>query len=301
VDARSPSVVPLPDLLDALGPAAALADPDGVTLHVAGGALAALGPLAPPWPPLEVLQQRAAERELPHVLSALAGGWRLLVLQDRAERIQGLRVALHDLRSPLANVRTYGSLIGRGKLGPEKLQQASQVILRNTDRALARVTDFVEAELALLGALGVELREAELRSLVEQAASTQEPAFQERGVRLELAPGEAVPTRADADPLVRALAAIMGRALARSPDGSVVRVEVRRAGSDAEVVVRAAGGPPSRDDGVGDLRARVARDRRLSPGTELYLAQFTVRAQGGRLELSAEPPGAAWRIRLPGG
>ncbi|MBS2028890.1 MAG: HAMP domain-containing histidine kinase [Deltaproteobacteria bacterium] len=285
--------------LDATGEPLALGQPGGATLHLTPAACEVFGLSDGSWPDLDELDRRAHLAGLGRERTELPGGFVLARYIQNGERAKVLHVALHDLRSPLANVRTYLGLLAAGKLAPERQASAFQVMIRNADKALSRITEFLESELVELEPVGLHLEHLDLTALVAQVVEKLRPELAERGVRLTLStPGPAM-LHGDPDRLRRAVEAVLARAGARSPSASAVDVQLAALPHKLMLRVSDAGGPLAPPDAELRRDARITLDKRLSPATELANARATFEALGGRFSLDATRTGATWTLELP--
>lgn len=207
------------------------------------------------------------------------------------QRVRFLSLASHDLRGTLGNVRTWASLLKTRSAGlDERGQRATEVILRNTDRALAQ-------QQALF-----DLLRAEWAPMSLAAESTEVgPAVQSLGpqVTAEL-PAQLPSVRADPDRLHHVLRAFVARALERS-DGSTVVLRAREEppGVVFELEDR---GPPLDEAALErtfDPVASALHEQRLGTGFDLGVAAEEVRAMGGTVHAAARPTGALHAFWLP--
>lgn len=296
----APNPVPLLiAALEATGARAALVDAQGDLRHLTPAARAALGFPESDRPSIPAIARRAEERGLKRRVEPLPGGLSLELLVDEPRSREILEVALHDLRSPIANVRSYAGLLTRGKLTPEKLSRLADVIARNADRALRLTGDYLESELAAVGALGIHREPHSLTPIIEGAIASRKSLAVERGVQLVLAPHPELTLSIDAERLGHALEAVLDRAVARSPDGQRVSVRVDASPAAVHIDVHDQGGAPSASDLDESRDARIATDRRLFPAVGLAVARAVLAAHGGELSLTPFGIGARWRLALP--
>jgi len=281
-------------LADATGAPCALVAPDGTLAHVSPALSRALtldGNTA-----LAALAERAAARGLALHREALPHGWLLVRLADDARRRAVLRAALHDLRSPVASVRTFAGLMIRKPLPPERAASAGHTLARNADRALIGISDFLESELAALGPLEVVRTPTSLGPLIAEATARPLEVYAEKNLRWTAQAIPSSPVCVDPDRLGHAIAAVAERAMARAPPQTEVTLRAHLGGPRLTIEIADAGGPLAPEDGLGGRDAQIAAARRLSPACGLAVARAGLRAHGGGLEVSAAPRGAVWRL-----
>lgn len=279
--------------LEAAGVAAVVTAPAGERALTAA-ARRVLGGLADD----VALERSAAELGLGLRCLQLPDGTALALLDDHATRRGLLRIALHDLRSPMANVRTYAALLARGKMPADKVPRTIEALSRNADHALALVSLYIEGELAELGPLAVDKHPADVGQVLDRALAAERPMAAERGVRLEwVAVGAEVAV--DSERLAQAVSAVLERAIARTPPEGVVRAHIEEGEKSVALVIHDGGEAPSHEELDFDRATRAVAENKLMPAIALSLARAVVEAHGGRLELHAERGGAAWRLVLP--
>jgi signal transduction histidine kinase len=191
--------------------------------------------------------------------------------------------ASHDLRTPIASIQAMLEALEDGLAAPERYLPA----LQDQVRALSRLVDDL-FELARIdaGVLTLELREAELASLVEETVRGLEAEAASRRVHLQATVDHAARARCEPEKVQRILFNLLTNALRHTPsDGSVaVRVEP----GDAEVQVTV------EDSGEGfDAEARDRMFERFwrgdharssaGAGLGLAIARGLVEAHGGRI------------------
>ena len=195
------------------------------------------------------LRPACVDEGRPASASAIASD--LLVAMGRAEPFAGRRFeaapreetpieflafVAHELRSPLAPIRTAASMITRGR--PEDLALAQAVIERQVDHLARLIADLLDLARCRTGRLTLARSQVELGDVVEQALVVCRPPLARRLQRLELSV-EARPCTLHADGLrlVQIITNLVDNASKFSPDGACVRLSVRRIPSAVELVV----------------------------------------------------------------
>ena len=138
-----------------------------------------------------------------------------------------LAFVAHELRSPLAPIRTAAALITRGR--PEDLARAQRVIERQVDHLARMVDDLLDLARSRTGKLTLSKGPLEMRDALEQAVLACMPSLARRGQNLE-ATGLAIacPMHADATRLVQIVINLLDNASKFSADGTTVTLELRR-------------------------------------------------------------------------
>ena len=199
------------------------------------------------------------------------------------QRVRFLSLASHDLRGILSNVRTWAAILASGRLPlDERGKRATEVILRNTDRALAQqqaLFDLLRAEWA---PMPVAREPRPLLPLLEASL---------RGVRVQAVEG--VPdVTVDEDRLQHVLHAFAAHAQARGGgDGLSVRVEPGEGG--AWVSFEDVGTPLDDHQRARafDPVSRALEEQKLGTGFDLGVAAEELLAMGGQVRAGASPGG----------
>jgi two-component system CheB/CheR fusion protein len=214
----------------------------------------------------------------------------------------------HELRNPLAPIKTSLHLLDPDGPGRSKAAQAYAIIGRQV-RLLGRlVDDLLDVTRITRGKVRLERRVLDLVPLVRQTIDDHGPAFEERGLRLELRLGrEAFFVDADAARMIQALSNLLGNAQKFTPRGGAVIVTLEAAG-DGDVALRV------RDTGAGvepellpDLfmpfvqGARTFEQSHGGIGLGLAMVKGLIELHGGSVTASSAGPGHGTEvvIRLP--
>jgi signal transduction histidine kinase len=211
--------------------------------------------------------------------------------------------ASHELRSPLAMVRTELELIARDRPTGAQLQEAARSAIEETDR-LSRLTD----DLLLLtradhGEAALRTGPQEAAALLARAAERGRRRASGAGPRIEVRDAGDATVLADGDRIAQALDNLVDNALRHATQRVELRAEVR--GDRVELHVRD-DGPGFPPDFLPHAWERFARadSGRTEGGTGLGLAIVRTVAElhGGETGARNRPEGGAdvW-ISLPAG
>jgi signal transduction histidine kinase len=231
------------------------------------------------------LAARAPERG-PRELADLASSFNKTA--EELERLFDARRELvawasHDLRTPIASIQAMLEALEDGLATPEHYLQALQGQVRTLSRL---VDDLFELARIDAGALTLELREAELASLVQETMRGLEAEAASRRVHLEASGDTRARARCEPEQVQRVLFNLVTNALRHTPsDGSVaVRVEPRE--TEVHVIVEDTGegfGPEAQQR-MFDRFWREDQARSGSgAGLGLAIARGLVEAHGGRI------------------
>lgn len=211
----------------------------------------------------------------------------------------------HDLRSPLANIRSYAGMLlsGRGPQLDQRARRAAEVIARNADRGLRQIDEIIELFRLQSGALALEHEETPLDELVRSAIQGAEPVAAEKEARLGWAPpGPGVIALGDRARLLRAIQALLEGALRRSAQGSELSISTQLDRGTLTLLIEDGGFLPDEDDRAlaFDWRGQALEVNHLSPGLSLALSRAIARAHGGDAALGPGASGGGrWSLTLP--
>jgi CheY-like chemotaxis protein len=198
----------------------------------------------------------------------------------------------HDLKNPLATIKTYLSMMERGRIGElsEKQAHVLEVCHRNADRLNRLISDLVLISRLRAGDMRLDDKPFGLKAMCEEAVEGSAALAKQGQVELDLRGGE-VFVKGDRERLSEAVTHALEHAIFVAPRGSTVKVEV---GADdtgqARVSITDQGAPVPEAD-LEHLFDSLARSSGGSRRTDLGLsiAARIVRLHGGRVVARAHP------------
>ncbi|MEY9854176.1 PAS domain S-box-containing protein [Leifsonia sp. EB41] len=214
----------------------------------------------------------------------------------------------HELRTPLSSILGYLELMrddDESPLSTEQLQYLG-VAERNAHRLLRLVGDLLFTAQVESGRFPIDIKDAELRSVVAASVESATPVAATAGVELVCdVPDESVEVRGDTVRLGQAVDNLVSNAMKFTQAGGTVTVSLHREGDEAVVAVTDTGiGIPAVE--LSQLSQRFFRastaTRNAVPGVGLGLTitKAIVTAHGGRLDIASEEGvGTSISVRLP--
>lgn len=226
-------------------------------------------------------------------------------VMDRAKD-EFLSVVSHELRTPLTAIRGPLLMFASGKLSLDSPVGAGllELAVNNVERMTRLVNDIFDMERLATGKLSIRPVASDALTLALQAAAAMAETAEAAGVRVT-ATGEGLPILADADRLIQVLTNLLDNAIAFSPQGGEVALDVTRHGAEAWLSVR--------DQGPGVREADQAtifeRFHQLEPcstrtkqglGLGLAISLAIVEQHGGRIWVESRlGEGATFHVALP--
>lgn len=225
----------------------------------------------------------------------------IAIVTEARARSDGLDLGIawtaHELRGPLIGARA-----AIDHLLSEDALTSSDRLLRGTRDELEYLASLVDPLLRwAVGSGQLNKRRTDLVRTVREAIAVCD--LEDGGHRIALfAPAE-LELRADPKQLRSAIANLVRNALAYSPDGSQVIVEVGRGEGVAWTCVRDRGPgiPPDEQDLIFDplARGQAGTGSRRGAGLGLFIARRVVEAHGGTVRLLPSRRGAVFCLELP--
>lgn len=217
-----------------------------------------------------------------------------------------LATLAHELRNPLAPIRTAAHVIKALDYDDEKLEHARAMIDRQVTHMTRLVDDLLELSRITLGRLRLQRQAEDLITVLEGVIDgTTITAGAPQKLTVEL-PRERLPVHGDAVRLSQAIANVIENAIKYTPAEGRIEVSAYREADDAIIRIR--------DNGVGISAGALPRifemfeqedreqgQRQNGLGIGLALTRSIVELHGGTICASSEGPGAGseFVIRLP--
>ncbi|MFA6158017.1 MAG: HAMP domain-containing sensor histidine kinase [Candidatus Paceibacterota bacterium] len=218
--------------------------------------------------------------------------------------------ATHQIRSPLASMRGYASLILEGDTGPvnDALRKVVETILTSTKTLSSVVEDYLNISRIELGTMKYDLREIDFKDLVTEVVNEQKPNIDAKGLtfRVSVDELEKYPIKADLDKFKQVIMNIVDNSVKYTPKGSL-EVSLSKDAVKGTVTFKVS------DTGVGiapDVmpklfrkfsRANNASEANIhGTGLGLYIAKEIVTAHGGRMwaESAGEGKGSQFYVEM---
>jgi PAS domain S-box-containing protein len=223
------------------------------------------------------------------------------VAEGRELERQLVGIASHDLRNPL-NAIVMGARALAAREWPEDAQRTLKRVQASAERATRLIRDLLDLTRARLGGgLDIDLREADLRTIADQAIDELRAAHPGRELRLVHA-GWTGGTF-DADRLAQLIGNLVSNALRHGPAGLPITVSVSGEADLVRLEVHNQGEPiaPERIPSLFRAWERGSHGAgREGFGLGLYIVDRIADAHGGRVEVrSSAEEGTTFAVILP--
>ena len=229
-------------------------------------------------------------------------------LREESGRKDDFLAALsHELRNPLAPIRSSLSVVERVEPGGEEARKAMAIVRRQVDHLVHIVDDLLDVTRIARNKVHLQREPLELGGLVRRTMDDHLPEFEATAIALE-AHLDPTPMWAEADGsrLMQVIGNLLANSLKFTPRGGRVELGLRRDGNQAVLTLR--------DNGVGiapEVRARLFEpfiqapqtlDRSLGGlGLGLAMVKGLVELHGGTIDVTSGGPGlgSEFTVRLP--
>ena len=212
-------------------------------------------------------------------------------------------IVSHEVRTPLASVLGFTSLLLQRDVDPETRRDYLEIIDAQGRRLATLLDDFLNVQRIEEGRLELAEEIVDMKALLRE--QTQLFRAQSPDHELELrVPSGALPVLGDSGRLAQVLGNLLSNAIKYSPDGGVVQVAAERDGAIVRVSVRdeGVGIPQDQHDRIFTkfFRGDAAASGIAGTGLGLAFAQAIVEAHAGRIAFrSAAGEGSTFWIELP--
>ena len=218
-----------------------------------------------------------------------------------------LAILGHELRNPLAPIRTAIAVLQRQGPGDPALVRMRDVIDRQVRHMTRLIDDLLDVSRITQGKINLKREPVDVGAIARQALETNMPAISARGHHVVASiPDEPVYVDGDMVRLTQVIANLVNNAAKYTPDGGRIELQVQATDGLAAVTVR--------DNGIGigqeylshvfDLFGQVRNPRPHSHdglGIGLALVQRIVEMHNGAVEArsAGENRGSEFVVRLP--
>ena len=214
--------------------------------------------------------------------------------------------ASHELRTPVAVIRASAEIIQREDLVAAEGATLIEDVISESDRLARLVGDLLALASAEAGAISIDRQPLELRTFMADLGRRADAMARVRGVQIaveDTGPDRDQPLtlKADRDRLTQLLLILIDNAVEHSPDGSTVRLRVRKVAgahppaAEVAVIDQGPGVPPNERERIFEPFARLAGRPRSDTGSGLGLAIARMLADkhGATLGVGDAPGGGA--------
>jgi PAS domain S-box-containing protein len=185
----------------------------------------------------DITERKQAEQELERLLRSEQAA---RVEAEAANRTKDefLATVSHELRTPLNAIVGWTSMLRSGRLDPDRIAHAIEIIDRNAKAQAQLVDDILEVSRIVSGKVRLDARSVELAQIIEAAIDSVRPAADARKIQITTVFDRAVgPVVGDADRLQQIVWNLLSNAVKFTPADGRVEVQLRSVDSQVEITV----------------------------------------------------------------
>src|SRR5580658_3910660 len=252
------------------------------------------------------LRARARQYELREQIEALHASEAALRDADR-RKDSFLATLAHELRNPLAPIRTAAQILGSPRLAPEQLQWAQNVIQRQVGHMSLLLNDLLDVARITQGKLELKRERVRLTEIVDSAVEAARPLLDSKHHRLNVTlPSEDLILEADSLRLSQILSNLLTNAAKYTDPAGHIELSgrVQNATLCLSVKDNGIGIPPEALTRIFEMFSQIdGASARAEGGLGIGLAlvKGLLELHGGTIEASSDGPGhgSQFVVRLP--
>ena len=245
----------------------------------------------------DITERRRGEDELRRLAADLAEANRL--------KTEFLATLAHELRNPLAPIRSGIQLLRRAGADPAATARVHAIMDRQLDQLVHLVDDLLDVARVTRGQVELRREWIDLGELLRAAADTSEPLIAAARHRFSLhLPPQPVTLHADPTRLTQVVSNLLNNAARYTPPGGAIELAAACEGGELAISVRdnGIGIPADALERVFQMFTQVSGNGSLGGlGIGLSLVRSLVELHGGSVAAASPGPGAGsvFTVRLP--
>ncbi|MGH7906805.1 MAG: ATP-binding protein [Candidatus Binataceae bacterium] len=226
----------------------------------------------------------------------------LRAANDNKDRF--LAVLSHELRNPLAAVRTAVLVLRAGNITDAQRESALRIIDRQTRYQTRLVDDLLDVNRIAQGKIQLDKRPLDFGEALQNAVDTMMPAIEAKEIDLRFARPEK-PIRISADPLriEQIVTNLLSNSVKFTPSHGSIAIELTADQETAALRIQdtGAGLDDVADSHIFDLFSQVKNGAEGGLGIGLWLARSLTELHGGTIDISSQGrgKGTQFNIHIP--
>ncbi|HEX7087167.1 MAG TPA: ATP-binding protein [Vicinamibacterales bacterium] len=217
-----------------------------------------------------------------------------------------LATLAHELRNPLAPIRTGVALIQRAPHDSDAVQRAAAMMERQVRHMVRLIDDLLEVSRISRRQIELQPSLVRLSAIIQAAIETSRPAIDEAGHTLSVDIADDVLVNADETRMAQVFGNLLNNAAKFTSPGGRIRLTAHREAGEAVASVsdNGAGIPPQMLPHIFEMFSQadgLTGRQGGGLGIGLTIVRQLVEMQGGRVEAHSEGPGlgSTFTVRLP--
>lgn len=232
----------------------------------------------------------------------------LLLQEANRAKDTFLATLAHELRNPLAPLRTGLQILKSPKASPATVQRTLDTMNRQLTHMVRLIDDLLDISRINSGKIRLERSRTSLRTVIQAAVDLSRPSLDAVGhsLAVDVPPAADVFLDADETRLAQAFGNLLNNAAKYTPAGGHVSIRASREGNTAlvEIADNGIGIPSDMLDAVFDLFTQVTAGVAQAPGglgIGLFLVRSLIEMHGGSVKAwsAGEGRGTTFTVMLP--
>ncbi|QDU46369.1 Autoinducer 2 sensor kinase/phosphatase LuxQ [Symmachiella dynata] len=248
---------------------------------------------------MDITQQRKMQEELRELASRLA--------ETDRRKDEFLATLAHELRNPLAPIRTGLEIMKSVMDDPETMEDIRCTMERQTQQLIMLVDDLLDVSRISKGKLKLRKCRVKLADVIQSAVEASNSFIDESNHKLITdIPSEPIYLNADPNRLAQVVSNLLNNSIKYTPEGGRIRLSAERQENDVVVSVEdnGLGIPAEMLDRIFEMFAQIDRPQEkgyTGLGIGLSLVKSLVELHQGQIEVHSEGigKGSLFSVRLP--
>ncbi len=208
-------------------------------------------------------------------------------------------LATHQLRSPLAKIQGYSSMILEGEYAkvPEELKEPLQRIFLSSQNLGSLLNDFLDVAQIEKGEVSYNLKPCNLIDILNKVEESFKDVFDNTGLSLEITYDrtDELKILGDKNKIFSAISKIVDNAIRYTPQGTI-RISLAEKDGDVIITVKDTGVGIEQEE-IDQLFEKFRRGKNAynisvtGSGLGLYVAKEIIESQEGKIWLKSDGPG----------
>ncbi len=252
---------------------------------------------------MKVMRDQTKQKQMEDELRAVA----MELSEADRRKDEFLATLAHELRNPLAPIRTGLEAMKLFKNDPLQLEEIRSTMERQAQQMVRLIDDLLEMSRITQGKLELRKCRVTLADVVKSAVEATRPFIDEAGHVLSITlPSQPISLDADPHRLAQVFSNLLNNSAKYTPPGGRILLSAERQGSDAIVSVKdnGIGIPSDRMERIFDMFAQVKHpleEGYTGLGIGLTLVKSLVELHDGQVEVRSDQAnqGSEFLVRLP--
>lgn len=248
---------------------------------------------------VDITERKRAEEELRRLAADLS--------EANRRKTEFLATLGHELRNPLAPIRTGLELMSYLSDDPETMEETRGMMVRQTQQMVRLIDDLLDVSRITQGKLELRTCRVNLHHVVTSAVEATRSQIEEAGHHLSISmPPDPIELEADPNRLAQIISNLLNNSSKYTPDGGQIQLTVEQHDGEAFISItdNGIGIPAHHQDDIFEMFNQIDRpfeDGYRGLGIGLTLVKQLVEMHGGSISVHSEGDhlGSEFTVRIP--